>query len=103
MTAGTTRVHTACMRTRAVAGALALLAVALSVAAVLLTLGIPWSFTEALNAYVVSNLLIGLSFGLCGALVAWHQPRHPVGWLYAVGGICALVTAAAAPAASSSP
>ncbi|MEO7449121.1 MAG: histidine kinase [Humibacillus sp.] len=87
------------MRTRAVAGALALLAVALSVAAVLLTLGIPWSFTEALNAYVVSNLLIGLSFGLCGALVAWHQPRHPVGWLYAVGGICALVTAAAAPAA----
>lgn len=87
------------MRTRAVAGELALLAVALSVAAVVLTLGIAWSFEEALNAFVISNLLIGLSFGLCGALIAWYQPRHPVGWLYATGGICALLTAVAAPAA----
>ncbi len=87
------------MRTRAAAGALALLAVALSVAAVALTLRVPWSFGEALHAFVVSNLVIGLSFGLCGALIAWYQPRHPVGWMYAAGGICPLLTAVAAPAA----
>ena len=87
------------MRTRALAGALASLAVALSVAAVVLTLWVPWSFEEALSAFVVSNLVIGLSFALCGALIAWYQPRHPVGWMYAVGGICQLLTAVAAPAA----
>ena len=45
-----------------------------------------WSFHEAVDAFVVSNLVIGMSFGLCGALVAWYRPRHPVGWLYLVGG-----------------
>ena len=99
MTLGATRVHTAGMRTRAAAGGLALLVVALSVAAVLLTLGVQWSFAEALAAFVVSNLVIGFSFGLCGALIAWYQPRHPVGWMYAAGGICALLTAVAAPLA----
>ncbi len=87
------------MRTRAVAGAFALLAVALAVVSVVLTLRVHWSFHEALDAFVVSNLVIGLGFAFCGALIAWHKPRHPVGWMYAIGGICQLVTAACAPAA----
>ena len=81
------------------AGALAVARRGLSIAAVALTLRVAWSFEEALRAFVVSNLVIGLSFGLCGALIAWYRPQHPVGWLYAVGGICQLLTAVAAPAA----
>jgi two-component system, NarL family, sensor kinase len=87
------------MRWRAGAGALGLLAVFLGAASVALTLRVHWSFDEALNAFVVSNLVIGLSFALCGALLAWHRPDHPVGWMYAVGGICQLITAACAPGA----
>ncbi len=55
-----------------------------------------WSFHEAVDAFVVSNLVIGLSFGACGALVAWYRPSHPVGWLYLVGGLCQALSAASA-------
>lgn len=58
-----------------------------------------WSLDEAVSGFVVSNLVIGLSFGLCGALVGWHRPAHPVGWLYLVGGLCQTLSAACAPLA----
>ncbi len=57
-----------------------------------------WSFTTALESFVVSNVVIGLGFGLCGALLVHHRPEHPVGWLYLVGGLLQTVTAATAPA-----
>lgn len=63
------------------------------------TVAVGWSFDEALDAFVVSNAVIGLAFGLCGALIAYHRPRHPVGWLFAVGGALQLLTAVAAPTA----
>ncbi|MCU1687862.1 MAG: putative two-component system histidine kinase [Amycolatopsis sp.] len=81
------------------AGALALLAVCVSVVSVVVTLRVRWSFHEALDDFVVSNLVIGLSFAFCGALIAWHKPGHPVGWMFAVGGNFQLITAACAPAA----
>jgi signal transduction histidine kinase len=56
-----------------------------------------WDFTRALESFVVSNAVIGLGFGLCGALLVWHRPRHPVGWLFLVGGLLQNVTASAAP------
>ncbi len=87
------------MDSRRLAATLAALVGVLAVAAVALTLAVGWSFTQALNAYVVSNAVIGLSFGLCGGLIAWHRPRHPVGWLYLAGGGCQLVSAVAAPVA----
>ncbi len=87
------------MRSRRLAATLAALVAALAAASVVLTLYVGWSFTEALNAYVVSNAVIGFSFGLCGALIAWHRPRHPVGWMYVIGGLCQLITAVCAPAA----
>ncbi len=87
------------MRGRRLAAALAVLVVALTGAAVLLTLSVDWTFTQALNAYVVSNTVIGCAFGLCGAFIAWHRPEHPVGWMYVVGGLCQLLTAVCAPAA----
>ncbi len=69
-----------------------------AVAAVAWALG-GWSFHEAVDAFVVSNLVIGLSFGLCGAVVGWYRPAHPVGWLYLVGGLCQTLSAACAPLA----
>jgi signal transduction histidine kinase len=87
------------MRSRWVAGALGAAAVLASVGAVLAALAVDWSFDDALEAFVVSNLVIGLSFALCGALIAWHRPRSPLGWMYAVGGACQAASALAAPTA----
>jgi two-component system NarL family sensor kinase len=56
-----------------------------------------WSLDQAVDAFVVSNLVIGASFSACGALIAWFRPRHPVGWAYLVGGQCQLLSAACAP------
>lgn len=59
------------------------------------------SFREAVDAFVVSNICIGLGFALCGAILAANRPRHPVGWLWLGGGILALPTALTALAAPS--
>ncbi len=87
------------MRVRALAGALGLIAVLASVGAVTCAWAVGWTFDEALNAFVVSNLLIGLSFALCGALIAWHRPASVLGWMYAGGGACQALSALAAPLA----
>jgi two-component system, NarL family, sensor kinase len=87
------------MRARVAALTLAVITVALGVVAVALALRLRWTFHHAVDDFVVSNLVIGVSFGLCGALIAWHRPRHPVGWMYAVGGLCQTISAACAPIA----
>ena len=69
------------------------------VAAVVLTLVLGLSWTEALEGFVVTNALMGLSFGLCGAVITWHRPRNPVGWLLVADGIGHATTAMAAPLA----
>ncbi len=87
------------MRNKTTAAGLGALCVVVSALAVAGVLGRGWSFTQAVETYVVSNVLIGVSFGLCGALIAYHRPRLPLGWLYAVGGLCQTATALAAPVA----
>jgi signal transduction histidine kinase len=76
---------------------LAVVLVAETLTAAIGAAAVGWSFTDALNDYVVSNSVIGLSFGLCGVVIAWHRWQHPVGWLYAIGGTLMLATAADAP------
>lgn len=87
------------MRARWGAGGLGLLAVLASSGAIAATLSLGWTFGETVQAFVVSNVVIGLSFALSGALIAWHRPRLPLGWLYAAGGVCQTLTALAAPLA----
>lgn len=72
---------------RALSGGLAALVTAEAVAAIILSGAAGWGFSDALDAFVVSNCLMGLAFGLCGAVVAWHRPGNPIGWLFAVGGV----------------
>jgi signal transduction histidine kinase len=54
-------------------------------------------WTVALDSYLVTNTTMGVAFAACGALIAWHRPRNPVGWLLAIAGVAHLTTAAAVP------
>ncbi len=80
---------------------LALLAAAAMVATTIaLTRVAGWSWSDSLNAFVVSNSLIGASFAICGGFIVWFRPRNPVGWLLTLDGFGHLLSAVAAPAAS---
>ena len=87
------------MRNRLLAMALGLATALAATGAALCSWAVDWSFSDALEAFVVSNILIGVSFGLCGALIAWHRPSSALGWMYAVGGVCQTLSALAAPSA----
>ncbi len=67
-----------------------LLAVALCPAA-----GLDWS--HALSSFLVSNGLMGASFALSGALIAWHRPFNPLGWLLVADGLGHATSALLAP------
>lgn len=56
-----------------------------------------WSFDDALNAFVVTNSLMGASFAACGAIISSHRPRNAVGWLFVGGGIAHATAALMAP------
>ena len=62
-----------------------------------LTAWLGWSWSEALESFVVSNSLIGFSFAMCGAVIAWHRPRNAIGWLFLVGGVAQSSSALGAP------
>ncbi len=68
--------------------------------AVALTRIAGWTWSDSLNAFVVSNSLIGTSFAVCGGFIVWFRPRNVVGWLLVLAGFGHLFSAVAAPTAS---
>jgi two-component system NarL family sensor kinase len=73
-------------------------AVAEVVTAALLSIIIGWSWRDALDAFVVTNSVMGTVFAACGGILAWYRPRNPIGWLFVAAGLAHATTAAAAPA-----
>lgn len=73
------------------------LAVAEVLSAVVFTVGVGWSWRDALEAFVLTNAVMGIAFGLCGAIVAWHVPGNPIGWLLAADGLGHATSACTAP------
>jgi two-component system, NarL family, sensor kinase len=73
-------------------------AVAEVVTAALLSIIIGWSWRDALDAFVVTNSVMGAVFAACGGILAWYRPRNPIGWLFVAAGLAHATTAAAAPA-----
>jgi two-component system NarL family sensor kinase len=65
--------------------------------AVVTTVSLGWSWADALDAFVLTNAVMGLAFGGCGAVVAWHRPGNAIGWLFLTGGMLHAVAAAASP------
>ncbi|MGZ0152755.1 histidine kinase [Kribbella sp. WER1] len=72
---------------RGLSGALAALVVVEVVFAVAYGVSAGWGWQELVDNFVVTNGLMGLTFGLCGAVIAWHRPTNPIGWLFLADGI----------------
>ncbi len=71
----------------------------LTAAAVVLALIASWSWHDALDAFVVSNIVIGTSFAACGSVILRYRPANLTGLLFLLAGLSHLLSAAAAPAA----
>lgn len=78
---------------RGLAGGLGGLVLAEVVLALVLGAVVGWGWRELVDAFVVTNGLMGLTFGLCGAVIAWHRPSNPIGWLFIADGIGHATTA----------
>jgi two-component system, NarL family, sensor kinase len=55
--------------------------------------GLTWA--AAVDAFVVTNVAIGMSCAVAGLLVAWQRPRYPLGWLLLAAGVFQTASAAA--------
>ena len=55
---------------------------AIAVACVVLLLAGHVSFGDAVDAYLVTNLSIVVTFAAIGGLVAGNRPENPIGWLF---------------------
>lgn len=67
------------------------------IAAVAMTLVVGWSWHEALDAYVVTNALMGFTFGGCGTVLTLARPANAVGWLFVADGLGHATASVAAP------
>jgi two-component system NarL family sensor kinase len=68
---------------RALAAALGAVVVIEVIAAAVLSVIAGWSWQDALDGFVITNSAIGLSFGICGPMLAWHRDHH-LRWVLAV-------------------
>jgi two-component system NarL family sensor kinase len=81
--------------TRALAAGLFGLALAAIATAIGCALAAGISPAEAVGNFTVTNGSIGLALSACGALLAWHRPRNPIGWLFLAGGVAYSTSTAA--------
>jgi two-component system NarL family sensor kinase len=84
-------------RRTTVAAALGTLVLIEAVAAIVLSMVVGWSWQQALDAFVVTNSLMGVTFGVCGTIIARQRPANPIGWLFLADGIGHATTAATTP------
>jgi two-component system NarL family sensor kinase len=73
----------------------------IATACVVLLLAGHVGFSDAFNAYLVTNLGMVVTFAAIGGLVAGNRPRNPIGWLFLGHSACfALATLAGTVAVS---
>jgi two-component system NarL family sensor kinase len=83
--------------TRALAAGCGTLAVLAGVVAAVLAGVLGWSLGQSLDAFVATNSAMGVTFAVCGAIIAWHRPGNPIGWLFVGAGLAHAATALGAP------
>lgn len=72
-------------------------AVALTACAVGSALTLDWRWSDWIDSYTLTNVVIGLALVGSGAPIGWYRPRNAVGPVFAVAGLAHLVSAALGP------
>lgn len=85
---------------RALLAALVVLAVAMIATAAVGSTVTGRTWQQVLDSYEFTNTVIGASFVVSGASIAWFVHRNPVGWLFLAAGVAHLTTAALFPVAA---
>lgn len=99
MCPGASERHNEAVSGRRVSLVLTCLAVAEVVAGAVLAAVAGMSFADAFNTFVVTNGLMGVSFAVCGGIIARYHPRNAVGWLFIADGLGHATGALMAPLA----
>lgn len=87
MPPGTSSRHTEHVSGRRLSVLLTCLALGEVAGAIVLAMVSEMSWQDALDGFVLTNGLMGLSFAACGGVIAWHHPRNAVGWLFIADGL----------------
>lgn len=82
---------------RGVALAGMLLAAGADAAAIIGVVVTAMPFAAVRDSFLAPNAFLSLGCAACGLLIAWHRPRHPVGWLLLAAGVCQSATAGVTP------
>jgi signal transduction histidine kinase len=70
---------------------------ALATTSVVASVVVGATFTDFVESYTLTNLVIGLGFMASGTVIGWARPANPVGVLLVLSGLGHLVTAAVGP------
>jgi len=81
------------------AAAVTLVAALELLAAVVLVIALGWSWSIALDSFMITNSVMGTAFAVCGAILAWQRPRNAIGWLFLAAAIAQSMAAVCAPLA----
>lgn len=72
-------------------------ALTLAVASIGASVVVGWTWSEYVNSYALTNVVVGLALALCGVMIGWFRPRNRVGIIFMVAGLGHLVSGALAP------
>jgi hypothetical protein len=84
-------------RTQVLAVALGVAVAVEALVSVLLALYADWNWATYVDTFTFSNGLIGVSFGLSGAVIAYYRPHNTIGWILASGGFVQAMSAVVLP------
>lgn len=77
-----------------VAGGVAL---TLATVSIVSSVSVGWTWSDYVDSYAFTNIVVGLALALCGVMIGWFRPRNRVGIIFVIAGLGHLVSGALAP------
>lgn len=72
-------------------------ALALAGASVVASVFVEWNWSDYVDSYALTNVVVGLALALSGVMIGWSRPRNRVGILFSIAGLGHLVSGSLAP------
>lgn len=72
-------------------------ALTLAVVSISISVLVDWTWSDYVESYAFTNVVVGLALALCAVMIGWFRPRNRVGIIFMVAGLGHLVSGALAP------